>query len=48
MLHMGLGLKMNDINLLKEDILQILVKYQFSSFSQKLISPTNPSQFMLT
>ena len=39
---------MNDINIMKKDIFQTLVKYQLSSFSQKLISPTDPSQFTLT
>ena len=48
MLHTGFRLKMNDINILKEDMLQLLMKYQLCSFSQKLISPTDPSQFMLT
>ena len=48
MLHTGLRSKMNDINILREDILQILWKYQLRSFSQKLISPTDPSQIVLT
>ena len=39
---------MNDINIMKKDIFQSFVKYQLSSFSQKLISPTDPSQFTLT
>ena len=39
----GLGIKMNVIHILNEDLLQILVKYQLCSFSQKLIS-----QFKIT
>ena len=39
---------MNDTNIMREDVLLNLVKYQLSSFSQKLISPTDPSQFTLT